>query len=278
MFPKKRLVKAFIFAFISCLCTYLLSSSLIVTPKFQSETIIYVPLFVPARQMEQQGIGFASDREIDGHIQILISGRLKDTLSQLFHLYHYYEIDSTSTGAKSELYQLIDERVKIKKTRYSSVSITVEDKSAVRAAKMANALVNLGDIIKENLLATNRKESLKYADEMANRQEKLYNRLIFKRDSLLKIQRTDSNAYNPIAVMNVKEVLDREFQILIQKRTNYRREQENLDSPIPSSYVLTRAIPNHKPAWPPRKLLSIATFLLVFGLVSSWKLLLKGAK
>ena len=52
--------------------TYIATSSTFITPLYKAETIIYVPLFIPARQMENQGIGFASDKEIDGHIQILI--------------------------------------------------------------------------------------------------------------------------------------------------------------------------------------------------------------
>ncbi|MGB0432570.1 MAG: hypothetical protein ACPGLV_18985, partial [Bacteroidia bacterium] len=134
---------------LASMVVYIATSSAFIKPLFKSETIIYVPLFVPARQMENQGIGFASDKEISGHIQILNSGKMKDTLNQIFNLGERYGIDESLIGGTSKLYQTIDNNVSIEKTRYSSVSIKVEDADPVMAAQIANKLVLLGDVIKE---------------------------------------------------------------------------------------------------------------------------------
>jgi uncharacterized protein involved in exopolysaccharide biosynthesis len=78
-----RLSKRFIVIAVSgfvtvCLAGYLATSPVFIRPIYQSESLIFVPLTILSKQIEQQGIGFASDREIDAHIQILESGQLRD--------------------------------------------------------------------------------------------------------------------------------------------------------------------------------------------------------
>jgi len=72
--------------------------------------------------------------------------------------------------------------------------------------------------------------------------------------------------------------MDREYQVLLTKRDNHRREQENMDSPLPSSYVITDAIPGDKPVWPPQLLLSIAAFALTGILAWLIQLLVNSGK
>ncbi|MBI1182784.1 hypothetical protein GC194_00835 [bacterium] len=274
-FPNVKTI--FILGTLGFVLTYFATSSWFITPMYQSETIIYVPLFVPARQLENQGIGFASDKEIDGHIQILISGKMKDTLAHLFDLYNYYGIDPKGVGAKSVLYQQIDDRIKIQKTRYSSVSIEVEDKDPVMAAKMANTLVHLGDVIKEDLLSVNRRDAVDYASKIAKKQERLMYRLKQKQDSF-KMATNLEEEVRLREVENLKDLLDREYQVLLAKRDNHRREQENMDTPLPTSYVITEAIPSNEPVWPPRLLLSLTAFVIIAAATWLIQLLLFSAK
>lgn len=256
--------------------TYLLTSPMVLTPMYEAETIIYVPLFVPARQMEQQGIGFASDKEIDGHIQILISGKMKDTLTGIFNLYEEFGIDKNAPGAKSSLYKVIDDHVSIQKTRYSSVSVTVENKDPQKAADMANTLVKVGDIIKENLLALNRRDAVRYAKKLLKTQKVTIGELEMTRDSVIAALPEGRDSTDKLR--GYQQILKQEYKDLMQKRENYKTERENMDTPLPSSYVLTYAVPSEYPVWPPRIMLSVAALLLSGGLLWIIQLFLRSAK
>ncbi|MFY0674463.1 MAG: hypothetical protein JXQ87_13765 [Bacteroidia bacterium] len=257
---------------LSMVLVYVATSPMFFTPKFKSETIIYVPLFVPARQMENQGIGFASDKEINGHIQILISGKMKDTLNTIFNLSDRYNVNTEEVGGMSQLFALIDGNVNIEKTRYSSVAINVTDADAEFAAKMANKIVELGDIIKEDLLMSNRKKAIDFAQKLEKDQLSLL-------DSITKIHDTlwETKERGEFVNMNhldgLRQQMDREFDILIEKRLNTRKEKENLETPLPSSYVISEAVPSNSPIWPNRKMLAIAAFALVAGILWLYKML-----
>lgn len=250
-----------IVASLAFILTYVGTSRAFITPLYKAETIIYVPLFIPARQMENQGIGFASDKEIDGHIQILISGRMKDTLAKIFNLYEHYNIEDGTAGAKSILYSKIEERVAIQKTRYNSVSIEVRDESPEVAAEMANKLATLGDIIKEELLSLNRRVTLSFAVKVEKKQEAFLKRLQNQRDSLIEKNLEDTVAIRK-DINGIDKLLYREYENLLTKKDNVRKEQENVSSPLPSSYVLTEATPGFSAIWPPRLLLSIVAFVI----------------
>ena len=263
--------------FLAMITVYLATSPMFFTPKFESETIIYVPLFVPARQMENQGIGFASDKEISGHIQILISGKMKDTLNSIFELNERYGVDMSQVGGKAQLYNHIDGNVNIEKTRYSSVSIQVTDSDPKFAAQMANKIVELGDVIKEDLLMSNRKKAIDFAHKLEKEQLHLLDSITRIHDTLWETKKR-GEFVNLNHLDGLRQQMDREFDILLEKRQNTRKEKENLETPLPSSYVISEAIPGNNPIWPQRKVLSVAALVLVSGLLWLLKMLRLAAK
>lgn len=58
-------------ALVSFLLVWAFTSPMFIQPAYRSQALIFVPLTLFTQQFEQHGIGFASDAEIDGHIQIL---------------------------------------------------------------------------------------------------------------------------------------------------------------------------------------------------------------
>lgn len=262
----RTIKRALLIGFISMAIAFILTSPWITQAVYRSETIIYVPLFVPAKQMEQQGIGFASDKEIDGHIQILKSGMMKDTLNKLFSLSERYGIDLNELGGKANLHRVMSKKIEIQKTRYSSVSITVEDHDPQLAADIANKLVQVGDDIKEDLLAVNRTEAVSYAQRLVENQEERLRFLVGERDSLYG-QHLDSTL-KETKIRDLNAIIDREYQDLLQKRDNLKHEKENLGSPLPSSYVISAAVPMDRSVWPPGLILEILAFF--GGAIGYW--------
>jgi capsular polysaccharide biosynthesis protein len=77
----KKIVKRALIGSIACaLLVFIVTSPWLIKPLYESEVIVYVPLTILSQQLNQQGIGFASDREIDWYIQILKSNQLADSL------------------------------------------------------------------------------------------------------------------------------------------------------------------------------------------------------
>jgi uncharacterized protein involved in exopolysaccharide biosynthesis len=239
--------------------TWLTTSPLFVQPLYRAEALIYVPLTIPSKQIEQQGIGFASDIEIDGHIQIFQSGRLRDSLINRFNLAEKYAVDLNNTGGLSQLYDKINSRIKFEKTRYSSVAVSVLDSDPVEAAKMANGIINLGDEIKEEILYENRRTvfmqaKLHYenkASDVRNLEERIDS--VENLNTERKPNRQDNNL-----LFKLKNQYSFELSEMLSRKNHLELVKHDFNMELPKSYIVSEAIPPASPSWPPRKLITLA--------------------
>ena len=255
--PKRLTAIAVSGCVIVCLAAYLATSPVFIRPMYQSESLIFVPLTILSKQIEQQGIGFASDREIDAHIQILESGQLRDSLIQRFNLAKDYGIDLSLSGGRSQLHRILTSRIGIQKTRFSSVSIRVKDPDAGRAAAMTNAIVDLGNYIKEDLLSANRKGALDYA-------RTLYDSKIIDVRNLERRIDSISNIHGEISatqrnlLSKLQTVYASELQELAGRKNHLEREQKSFETELPKAYVISTAIAGDRPVSPQRLLTAVA--------------------
>jgi uncharacterized protein involved in exopolysaccharide biosynthesis len=272
---QKRFVKTLLIgAVITGVIAYVATSPIFIKPLYRSEALIYVPLTIPSKHIEQQGIGFASDIEIDGHIQILQSGRLHDSLISRFNLAEEFGINMNEIGGMSKLYEKIDSRIKFEKTRYSSVSVSAMATDPVKAAEIANAIVELGDVIKEEILYASRRkvfmQAKTYFENKSNNVRELENRI----DSL---ERNSAGRKAGWMVDNQLFKLKNQYAIELQELASRKNHLESVErdfnTELPRSYVISKAIPVSKPAWPFRKLIALGAvaayifLLLVFEIV-----------
>ncbi|MBE0661985.1 MAG: hypothetical protein IH597_05910 [Bacteroidales bacterium] len=265
LFAKRFLGKLFIGALITGLLVYIITSPRFIKPLYQSEALIYVPLTVLSKQLEQQGIGFANDVEIDGHIQILQSARIRDSLLARFNFDEEDRIDKNALGGRSKLYELISKRVEFQKTRYNSVSIKARDHDPERAAAIANALVELGDIIKGDILHANRKEVFIHARTHFENKEKSVFELENKLDSLENALLTAQNKQRiNNELFKLRTLYSIELQELAGRKNHLETIQRGFETALPSAYVISKALPEVNPVWPKRLLWTI---LAVFAYV-----------
>ncbi|MDP2889765.1 MAG: hypothetical protein Q8P34_12495 [Bacteroidota bacterium] len=242
----------------------------IIKPLHESEVIVYVPLTILSQQLNQQGIGFASDREIDWYIQILKSNQLTDSLIKKYDLFSYFKIDSSGFASKNQLYRKMETRIIIEKTRYGSVSKRVRDNDPKRAADMANEVIVLGEVIKRNLLSPNRQESMRYVTSLFNQKATDVARLEKSLDSLME---SPPGAKKDYLYNKILTLYNLEFQELISRKSIYEREQKNFDTPLPMAYVISSAVPKSQVISPRRGLLMAAgigiylVVLLVFEII-----------
>jgi len=252
LWQKKLLKRASLGALGCALLVFIVTMPFIIKPLHESEVIVYVPLTILSQQLNQQGIGFASDREIDWYIQILKSNQLTDSLIKKYSLLSYFKIDTSDIDSKNQLYRKMESRIIIDKTRYGSVSIRVRDNDPKRAADMANEIVILGEVIKRNLLFPNRQESMRYVTSLYNQKETEVERLQNKLDSL---RETPHGSKSDYLYSKTLTLYNLELQELIARKGIFEREQKNFDTPLPMAYIISSAVPKSQTVWPKRGLL-----------------------
>jgi capsular polysaccharide biosynthesis protein len=233
--------KTIIGIIICVVLAFLVTRPVFMKPLYESETLVYVPLTILNQQLSQQGIGFANEHEVDQYIQILKSSSVADSLINRFGL--------KGNQKKSQLYNQLESRIKIEKTRYSSVSIKVRDSNPEKAADMANQMVYLVETIKQQLFYPNRLEAMRYSkslyEEKLPEVTKLENRL----DSIEKDQ-TPLSLKNNWLYNKLKNSYNLELQELISRKNQYERAQKDFDTPLPKAYVISSAVAADKPVWP----------------------------
>ncbi len=261
----------------SFIIIYLFTAPLFMQPLYKSEALIFVPLTLFSQQFDQQGIGFASDAEIDGHIQMLHSTRLLDSLAARYRLDQAYEVDKDSPGGEKMLYDIMQARINIEKTRYNSVAVQVSDADPARAASMANAIVELGDIIKEDLLLENRLAAYEFARDLYEQKLEEVEMLERQMETLDNLPDAHENSHS---IDSYRDHVTYEAQVLelTERRNRYETLQKSLEVALPKSYVVSPAVEQHSAYWPPRLLLAVAAAILFAVAMIAVELIRKDAQ
>lgn len=240
--------------------TFFLTSSIFIRPLYRSEAIIYVPLTLFSHQYEQQGIGFASDAEIDGHIQMLQSTQLLDSLNEIYGLADAYGIDVSRTGGLDALYRKASNRISIRKTRYGSLSISVKNENPQTAADMANEIVRLGDVIKNDLLMENRLAAYRFAKDLYESKLAEIDAIEQRLAAAILYENEGSELFS-LQMTRERIGFEAELWELTERRNRYEMMRKSLEMDLPSSYRVTPAIaagkhpPGHRASFLPLSLL-----------------------
>lgn len=146
---------------IICIAAMLLSAffsaPFFIRPKFKSTAIIYAPrtnsvskiLTNPDNPNERLDIKAYAEREETEHaMQILNTTTILDLLIQKFNLYPHYKINPEDKYKNFYTYNILRENIRIKRTEYGAIAITVYDWDPQLAADMANQIVNDLDSVK----------------------------------------------------------------------------------------------------------------------------------
>lgn len=250
---------------ITFLLVYLFTAPTFIKPQYQSEAIIFVPLTLFTQQFAQEGIGFGSAAEIDGHIQILKSTRILDSLDKRFELSGPQAKEPQGKQSRSLYYKNIRSKIKIEKTRYGSVSVKVRDKDPIMAATLANTIVSLGDIIKQDILLENRMIAIDFARDLYEKKQAEILMLEEKtRSDKTKTSFSQDDYYSP--THRQKVVYEAELYELTALKNNFDKLSRSLSIDLPKVYVISEAVAPHQPVWPPRLLLSVAAALVYIAM------------
>ncbi|MDR2980234.1 MAG: hypothetical protein LBV02_07335 [Bacteroidales bacterium] len=137
--------------------SYIFSTPLFVTPKFRSTAIIYAPRTnsIAKILMNEQNYNerldvksYAVEEETEQMMQILNTRDIQDALIVKFNLAEHYKITPDQKYWQSRLYKTLIGNIKIKRTEFGAISITVVDEDPQIASDMANEIVAQLDTVK----------------------------------------------------------------------------------------------------------------------------------
>ncbi len=271
----------------------LLSSSIIsfmIEEKFESTAALYPTktssVSISRNISEDQSISkFGEDEEAEQMLQILESSSVRIKVTEKFNLLEHYDIDLNSKFKNTKLKEEYLENINFKRNNNGAVLITVLDKNPDTAALIANEITSLFDKIKNDMIHERAREDFIIKK---NKLKKITSQIQDLKDtlsklSLLGVVRNDSyraltegfvNAKDSKIKKSFKEKMDMtekygsvlmslqiKFQLFSERHhtleISYEQALTNINSNISHKFIVEKAYPSEKKAYPIRWLIVI---------------------
>ena len=120
---------------VAALCGAIFSSSLFITPLFKSVAVAYPANISP----------YSDESETEQMLEIINSASIMDSIVAKYDLWTDYKINKNDQYAKTYMINEYRSKIKIGKTPYEAVSITVMDKDPFVACDIAKDILNFYD-------------------------------------------------------------------------------------------------------------------------------------
>ncbi|MEI6576860.1 MAG: hypothetical protein WCO63_11855 [Bacteroidota bacterium] len=156
----------------SLILSWVFSSSLFITPKYQSMVIMFPTatnsvskaLLSNTYGNKQDILEFGDEEQAEQLLQILNSNIIRNKVIQGFRLMSHYDIDSNGNYKMTKLYREYDNNITFRRTEYMAVQISVLDKDPQMAADIANTIANLVDSTKNQMIHERAMEGYKIVE------------------------------------------------------------------------------------------------------------------
>ncbi len=271
---------------IAIILSAVFSSSVFITPKFESSAVVYPANIAP----------YSDESETEQMLQIFQSNEIRDRIIHKFDLAKHWEIDSSYKYFYTTMLWEYSQNVRIGKTPYEGVSIEVMDKDPQMACDIVNSIIyfynekvkslheiKFGEVVKMYERAITKKEN--YIDSLENRFFELsteYGLLDYSNQSreiargyLKTIDGSGSAHINTKEVLRLKENIEKkggEFlylqYLLEQEAENYATlkleyERAYMDSDRQYTYtnIITEPFVADKKAYPVRWLIVVISMI-----------------
>lgn len=238
----------------------ILTSSVFIKPRYESEAVINVPLTLFSEQFAQGGIGFGGNAEIDWHIQLLLSRNMLDSLINRFSLVEEWGYELGNSRHLSEVQRRLSSMVSVKRNRYGAVSVRVQSQDARLSAAIASAMIELGDILRHEVLHDNRRVAVDFARVRFDDKRAEVDSL--ERALLAGNMNIQNNEHFLSEIHRSRVLFEAELWQLSQLRADYERLTRMLSTPLPATYIISSPVRSYKPVWPPRILLSVGAMVV----------------
>jgi len=290
--------------FIALVLGAVISSPLIITPKFKSTSIIYPTttnsisqaLLVEHNPYRKDVLEFGEELEADRLLQILNTDEMQAHIIQEFNLFKHYDINPEDVHANTWMNLAFNEHFSFRRTELMSIKVEVLDEDPMLAAKMCNRVVDLIDVVVKRVKQERAEQAFVI---LAKRDVDLSTRFFALHDSLevlrshgvldvsVQAERLTEYYAKALSTGNTTgaRALKTEFTNLAQYGGDYfrlfeelelvqeqlsiiRLEKENisveLNSELTNRFVINKATPADKKAYPIRWLIVVFAGMSAF--------------
>lgn len=264
--------------------------SILITPMFEANVIMFPAsstsvskeLLVHNYSGRQNVHGFGEEDQAEQLLQVLNSEPIRSRVIEKYDLMEHYEIDPAGKYPVTELLEQYKSNINFRLTEFMSVEISVLDRDPQIAADIANDISDLVDTVYNDM----KKERALQALELV---EKEYREaeieLLLMRDSLSMIYNQFSNELSNTnnTTEDLIKAITRNWpkhQAMTDKVRNiasieiglglrYREARVEAEQNLAHKFVVEKAIPPEKKAYPNKSLIVIvSTFAsLLFALI-----------
>ncbi|MCB0667912.1 MAG: hypothetical protein KDC80_18930 [Saprospiraceae bacterium] len=279
--------------------------SLLLTEYYRSTVVIF-PARTNSLTLNESNVrrgnisDFGEEEEAEQLLQIINSEELFERVVVRNDLYDHYEINAEDRYARSKIRQKYRSNITAKRTKYNSIDISVVDIDPVKAAEIANSIAEFTDSVKNRMIRERASTSL---EMLKGEEQRLQAALTKVNTELNKLQALGvlsdierSGLYeaygealrnaNSKATLNLQEAIEankqygdeydamkKEREVLtdqMMKFINYKNQfiaDTAID--IPQKFVVDRAIPADKKAYPIRWLVVAGAWfaVILFALI-----------
>jgi uncharacterized protein involved in exopolysaccharide biosynthesis len=161
----------------SAILAILLSSPLIIKPKYKSTAVFYPStnnsisnaLLSDSRTSKKDPLEFGEQVAAQQYVQILESDALKNRVIKHFNLVSHYQIDPNDKEINYKVGKEYAKNISAKKTPYASIEVNVLDVDPQLAAAIANGIVSILDSVKTEVQKTVALQALTIIETEYNR-------------------------------------------------------------------------------------------------------------
>ena len=287
------------------------AAAFLITPLYRSEVIMFPAITNSASKalLNEQSTGrddilaLGDEEDSEQLLQMLHSDIVRDRVSQKFDLMTVYEIDPNGKHKRSELAEAFKDHIKFEYTKFSSVRVEVMDPDPQRAADIANYIADQVDSVWKDMAIERAQKGFMLVDTKVKELEadirQMADSMRVLRELGVHDYHTQTERYNEYlgaAIVKgdqraIKEFEER-FKVLAQYGGAYvtlqdrlfnetkrlsvmkmklEQAQADLESDLPHKFVVNRAQPADKKAYPIRWLIvaisGIASLLLALLLI-----------
>ncbi|MFN4082983.1 MAG: hypothetical protein ACK4K9_05070 [Bacteroidia bacterium] len=176
---RKQLI---IICIVSATASIIFSGPWIIKPKFKSVAVFYPStnnsissaLLTDSRIRNRDHLEFGEQAAAQQYVQLLESEYLKQKVIQNFNLAEHYRLKPDEKERNYKLGKKYEKNIKIKKTPYASIEVSVLDEDPNKAAEIANGIVSILDTVKNEVQKRVAKQALAIIEkEYIRKQEEI---------------------------------------------------------------------------------------------------------
>lgn len=254
---KHALIIVFCIAFVASLLV-----ALFTTPKYKSTAVIFpansnrVSKAILADRYSIDYMDYGLERDCEYAIQILSSSTMMLAANAQFNLYEHYEIDTNQNGYQYKLAKAYMHSVKVERTEYMAVEISVIDEDPQMSADLANFITSHYDTICHEIQYGRSKDAYTVMTGVCAELEQNINAL----NDSLRAHPDRKSSYDQLIMANCQELAN------LQSRA--AQTKVDMNENIHYKFWLEKAnVPDKK--YSPKRLL-----VTIVGTLSTWLLFL----